>query len=247
MNFYILTLFPEMVMRGLHTSILGRASEAGVLHIETVNIRDYSENKHHNVDDYPYGGGAGMLMQAQPVYNAWKSVADRIGRKPRCIYMTPQGKTFAQQDAKELALEEDLILLCGHYEGIDERVLEEVVTDYMSIGDYVLTGGELAAMVMVDAISRMIPGVLGNQDSKTAESFEGGLLEHPQYSRPEEWKGKTVPGVLLSGHHKNIELWRRQQSILRTWERRPDLLEQADLTSSEQEWLQKQKQERQDF
>ena len=146
MNFYILTLFPEMVMQGLHTSILGRASEAGVLHIETVNIRDYSENKHHNVDDYPYGGGAGMLMQAQPVYNAWKSVAERIGRKPRCIYMTPQGKTFAQQDAKELALEEDLILLCGHYEGIDERVLEEIVTDYMSIGDYVLTGGELPAM-----------------------------------------------------------------------------------------------------
>ena len=246
MNFYILTLFPEMVMQGLHTSILGRASEAGVLHIETVNIRDYSENKHHNVDDYPYGGGAGMLMQAQPVYNAWKSVAERIGRKPRCIYMTPQGKTFAQQDAKELALEEDLILLCGHYEGIDERVLEEIVTDYMSIGDYVLTGGELPAMVMVDAISRMIPGVLGNGDSKAAESFEGGLLEHPQYSRPEEWKGKTVPGVLLSGHHKNIEIWRRQQSILRTWERRPDLLEQANLTSSEQEWLQKQKQQRQD-
>ena len=246
MNFYILTLFPEMVMQGLHTSILGRASEAGVLHIETVNIRDYSENKHHNVDDYPYGGGAGMLMQAQPVYNAWKSVAERIGRKPRCIYMTPQGKTFAQQDAKELALEEDLILLCGHYEGIDERVLEEIVTDYMSIGDYVLTGGELHAMVMPVAISRMLPGVLGNGDSKAAESFEGGLLEHPQYSRPEEWKGKTVPGVLLSGHHKNIELWRRQQSILRTWERRPDLLEQANLTSSEQEWLQKQKQQRQD-
>ena len=227
-------------------SVLGRGQERGYIRVDCHQIRDYTINKQKQVDDYPYGGGAGMLMQAQPVYNAWKSVAERIGRKPRCIYMTPQGKTFAQQDAKELALEEDLILLCGHYEGIDERVLEEIVTDYMSIGDYVLTGGELPAMVMVDAISRMIPGVLGNGDSKAAESFEGGLLEHPQYSRPEEWKGKTVPGVLLSGHHKNIELWRRQQSILRTWERRPDLLEQANLTSSEQEWLQKQKQQRQD-
>lgn len=237
MNFYILTLFPQMVEEGLHTSIIGRAVEAGTLRIETVDIRSYAQNKHHKVDDYPYGGGAGMLMQAQPVYDAWKSVVDRLGKKPRCVYVTPQGAVFRQQTAKELALEEDLILLCGHYEGIDERVLQEIVTDYLSIGDYVLTGGELPAMVMVDAISRMVPGVLSNEDSGSAESFEGNLLEYPQYSRPEEWMGKKVPPVLLSGHHKNIESWRREQSILRTKERRPDLLEGAALTRQEQEWL----------
>lgn len=237
MNFHILTLFPEMVIQGMNTSIIGRASQAGLLKVNAVDIRDYSENKHHNVDDYPYGGGAGMLMQAQPVYRAWESVTARIGRKPRCVYVTPQGRTFTQQMAKELALEDELILLCGHYEGIDERVLEEIVTDYISIGDYVLTGGELPAMVIIDAVSRMVPGVLGNQESGSAESFEGNLLEYPQYSRPEEWRGKKVPQVLLSGHHKNIEIWRRQQAILRTRERRPDLLEKAVLTSQEQEWL----------
>lgn len=237
MNFYILTLFPQMVEEGLHTSIIGRAVEAGTLRIETVDIRSYAQNKHHKVDDYPYGGGAGMLMQAQPVYDAWKSVVDRLRKKPRCVYVTPQGTVFRQQTAKELALEEDLILLCGHYEGIDERVLQEIVTDYLSIGDYVLTGGELPAMVMVDAISRMVPGVLSNADSGSAESFEGNLLEYPQYSRPEEWMGKKVPPVLLSGHHKNIESWRREQSILRTKERRPDLLEGAALTRQEQQWL----------
>ena len=226
-----------MIMQGLATSIVGRALEAGILHIEAINIRDYSANKHDKVDDYPYGGGAGMLMQAQPVYDAWKSVVERIGKKPRCVYVTPQGSTFTQQTAKELAIEEELILLCGHYEGIDERVLEEIVTDYISIGDYVLTGGELAAMVMVDAISRMVPGVLGNQASSSAESFEGNLLEYPQYSRPEEWQGKKVPEVLLSGHHKNIEIWRRQQSLLRTRERRPDLLQKATLTPEEHQWL----------
>ena len=203
MKFYILTLFPEMVANGLNTSIIGRAAEAGLLQIEAVNIRDYSANKHQKVDDYPYGGGAGMLMQAQPVYDAWRSVVERSGKKPRCVYVTPQGRTFTQQDAKEFAKEEELILLCGHYEGIDERVLEEIVTDYMSIGDYVLTGGELPAMVMVDAVSRMVPGVLGNEESGSFESFEGNLLEYPQYSRPEEWNGRRVPPVLLSGHHKN--------------------------------------------
>ncbi len=237
MNFYILTLFPEMVMGGLTTSIIGRAVQAGFLHIEAINIRDYSANKHQKVDDYPYGGGAGMLMQAQPVYDAWQAVAGRIGKKPRCVYVTPQGKTFTQKDAKDFAAEEDLILLCGHYEGIDARVLDEIVTDYMSIGDYVLTGGELPAMVMVDAISRMVPGVLGNQESGSFESFEGNLLEYPQYSRPEEWNGRKVPPILLSGHHKNIEAWRRQQSILLTQQRRPDLLEQADLTEEEWDWL----------
>lgn len=226
MRFYVLTLFPDMVLDGLHTSIIGRALQAGHLSIEAVNIRDYSANKHQKVDDYPYGGGAGMLMQAQPVYDAFRSVTERIRRKPRCIYLTPQGKTFHQGMAKELALEEELIFLCGHYEGIDERVLEEIVTDYVSIGDYVLTGGELPAMVMIDAISRMVPGVLSNEASGSSESFEDCLLEYPQYSRPEEWMGKKVPEILLSGHHKNIEAWRREQSKLRTKERRPDLWEQ---------------------
>lgn len=236
MNFYILTLFPEMVVNGLNTSIIGRAAEAGLLRLEAINIRDYSANKHHKVDDYPYGGGAGMLMQAQPVYDAFQYVQERIGKKPRCIYVTPQGRTFSQADAKAFAKEEDLVILCGHYEGIDERVLEEVVTDYVSIGDYVLTGGELPAMVLVDAVSRMVPGVLGNQESGDFESFEGNLLEYPQYSRPEEWHGKKVPEVLLSGHHKNIEMWRRKQSVLRTKERRPDLLEKAELTEEEKGW-----------
>ena len=233
MKFYILTLFPEMVLNGLNTSIIGRAVEAGYLSIEAVNIRDFSNNKHSKVDDYPYGGGAGMLMQAQPVYDAWKSVVDRIGHRPRCIYLTPQGPTFHQEMAKELAGEEELILLCGHYEGIDERVLEEIVTDYMSIGDYVLTGGELPAMVMVDAIARMVPGVLTNQESGSTESFEEDLLEYPQYSRPEEWMGKKVPEVLLSGHHKNIAQWRLEQSVVRTKERRPDLWEKYRLRHEE--------------
>lgn len=237
MKFYILTLFPEMVMNGLNTSIIGRAIEAGILSLEAVNIRDFSTNKHSKVDDYPYGGGAGMLMQAQPVYDAWKWIVDRLGHRPRCIYLTPQGATFHQTMAKELAREEELIFLCGHYEGIDERVLEEIVTDYVSIGDYVLTGGELPAMVMIDAISRMVPGVLTNEASGSTESFENNLLEYPQYSRPEEWMGKKVPEVLLSGHHKNIEDWRREQSIRRTKERRPDLWEKYQKSLAFQEEL----------
>lgn len=225
MNFHILTLFPDMVMDGLNTSIIGRAVGKGLLSIEAVDIRDYAFNKHQSVDDYPYGGGAGMLMQAEPVYLAYQAVAEKAMKKPRVIYLSPQGQTFSQQMAEELAQEEELVLLCGHYEGIDERVLEEIVTDYVSIGDYVLTGGELPAMVMVDAISRMVPGVLHNDVSAEFESFQDNLLEYPQYSRPEEWRGKKVPEVLLSGHHANIEKWRREQSILRTKERRPDLLE----------------------
>lgn len=234
MNFHILTLFPDMVMQGLSTSIIGRAKDRGLLSIEAVNIRDYTLERHKKVDDYPYGGGAGMLMQAQPVYDAWKSVVDRIGYKLRTVYLTPQGPTFTQPMAKDLAQEKDLILLCGHYEGIDERVLEEIVTDYVSIGDYVLTGGELPAMVMVDAISRMVPGVLTNDESGSTESFEGNLLEYPQYSRPEEWMGKKVPSILLSGDHKKVDEWRREQAILRTIERRPDLLKKAELTKKEQ-------------
>ena len=233
MNFHILTLFPDMVSQGLNTSIIGRAADKGLVTIDCINIRDYTLDKHKKVDDYPYGGGAGMVMQAQPVYDAWRSVVGRIGYKPRTVYLTPQGGIFAQPQAKELALEEDLILLCGHYEGIDERVLEEIVTDYVSIGDYVLTGGELPAMVMVDAISRMVPGVLTNDESGSTESLEGNLLEYPQYSRPEEWNGKKVPPILLSGDHAKVDAWRREQSILRTAERRPDLLEKAQLTEKE--------------
>jgi len=241
MNFHILTLFPEMVMQGLSTSIIGKAKENGLISIEAINIRDFTLDKHKKVDDYPYGGGAGMLMQAQPVYDAWKSVADKIGKKPRTVYLTPQGQTFSQPMAKELALEEDLVLLCGHYEGIDERVLEEIVTDYMSIGDYVLTGGELPAMVMVDAISRMVPGVLTNEESGCTESFEGNLLEYPQYSRPEVWMEKAVPEVLLSGNQKNIRAWRKEAAIARTKERRPDMYAKYEALDKCREELKKQK------
>ena len=233
MNYHVLTLFPEMIENGMNTSITGRAITKGLLSLEAINIRDFAFNKHQKVDDYPYGGGAGMLMQAEPVYLSYESIAERIGRKPRVIFLTPQGKTFNQDMAKEFALEEDLVFLCGHYEGIDERVLEEIVTDYVSIGDYVLTGGELPAMVMMDSISRMVPGVLNNQESGETESFSGNLLEYPQYSCPEEWHGKKVPEVLLSGHHANVEKWRREQSIIRTAKWRPDLLPKADLTNKE--------------
>ena len=233
MNFHVLTLFPEMIEQGMHTSIIGRAIAGGYLSIDAINIRDYAFNKHQKVDDYPYGGGAGMLMQAEPVYLAYESVQKKLGYRPRVVYLTPQGEVFHQTMAKELAKEKDLVFLCGHYEGIDERVLDEIVTDYVSIGDYVLTGGELPAMVMMDSISRMVPGVLSNQESGEIESFAENLLEYPQYSRPEEWHGQKVPPVLLSGHHANIEAWRREQSILRTAKRRPDLLKKADLTNKE--------------
>lgn len=233
MKFYILTLFPEMVLEGLKTSIIGKAVENEYVSIEAVNIRDYTIEKHKKVDDYPYGGGAGMVMQAQPVYDAYLAIVDKIGFRPRTIYLTPQGSVFSQPKAKELAKDEVLVLLCGHYEGIDERVLEEIVTDYVSIGDYVLTGGELAAMVMVDAIARMVPGVLSNQESGETESLEGNLLEYPQYSRPKEWMGKEVPDILLSGNHQKVDEWRREQSILRTKQRRPDLFEHANLTDQE--------------
>lgn len=221
MKFHILTLFPEMVRQGLATSILGRAAEKGLIDVDAVNIRDYTQDKHGKVDDYTYGGGAGMLMQAQPVYDAYRAAA--CDRKVRCVYLTPQGEPFTQKKARELSGEEELVLLCGHYEGIDERVLEEIVTDYISIGDYVLTGGELAAMVVVDAVARLVPGVLNNEESAETESFHNDLLEYPQYSRPEEWHGKKVPEVLLSGNHKKITAWRLEQSERRTEERRPDL------------------------
>ncbi len=226
MKFHIMTLFPEMVESTLRTSILGRAAQNGIIDFEAVNIRDYSADlKHHKVDDYTYGGGAGMLMQAQPIYDCYKAIEEKISAKPRVIYVTPQGTVFNQALAADLAKVEDLVFLCGHYEGVDERVLEEIVTDYVSIGDYVLTGGELPAMVMIDAISRLVPGVLNNDESAMTESFGNGLLEYPQYSRPEEWMGKKVPPILLSGDHKKVDEWRLEQSIERTKERRPDLYE----------------------
>lgn len=239
MRFHILTLFPDMVMNGLGTSITGRAMEKDLLAVEAVNIRDYALNKHNSVDDYPYGGGAGMLMQAEPVYQAYNAVKEKVGRSPRVVYLSPQGRTFHQEMAEELAQEEELVLLCGHYEGIDERVLEEIVTDYVSIGDYVLTGGELPAMVIVDAVSRLVPGVLHNDVSAEFDSFQDNLLEYPQYSRPEVWHGKQVPPVLLSGHHANVEKWRREQSVIRTARNRPDLLEKADLDETEKELVRK--------
>ena len=263
MNFHIMTLFPEMVLQGLNTSIIGRAMEKGLINIEAVNIRDYAYNKHNKVDDYIYGGGAGMLMQAEPVYLCYEAIKEKIAyakgdksadvsgdcatdekksedstdnrdsagtehnckNRLRVVYLTPQGEVFTQKKAEELAKEEDLILLCGHYEGIDERVLEEIVTDNISIGDYVLTGGELPAMIVVDSVSRLIPGVLNNDVSAEFESFQDGLLEYPQYSRPEIWHDKKVPEVLLSGHHANVDKWRQEQAIQRTRERRPDLYE----------------------
>ena len=240
MDFHILAIFPDMIRDGLNTSILGRAQANGLISIDAVNIRDYTLDKHGKVDDYPYGGGAGMVMQAQPVYDAFTAVKSKCRTdNPRVIYVTPQGSTFDQAKAEELAKEEELVFLCGHYEGIDERVLEEIVTDNISIGDYVLTGGELPCMVMIDAISRLIPGVLNNDVSAEFESFNDNLLEYPQYSRPEEWRGKKVPEILLSGHHANVEKWRREQSIIRTYERRPDLLEGANLSKKDKEFLEK--------
>lgn len=245
MNFHVLTLFPDMIETGIKTSITGRAIENGLISLNTVNIRDFSEDKHKRVDDYPYGGGAGMVIQAEPVYKAYGYLVNHIKlskngdtfKKPSVIYVTPQGRIFNQGMAQELSLEEDLIFLCGHYEGIDERVLEMIVTDNISIGDYILTGGELPAMVMIDAIARLIPGVLNNEDSSEFESFKDNLLEYPQYTRPEVFMGRKVPEVLLSGHHARIEAYRRMESVKRTYERRPDLLENANLSEEEREYL----------
>ena len=237
MNFHVLTLFPEMIMNGLETSILGRAAAKGIVSFEAVNIRDYTLERHGKVDDYPYGGGAGMVMQAEPIYRAYEALVEKIGKKPRVIYMTPQGKTFNQNIAEDLSKEEDLVFLCGHYEGVDERVLEMIATDYLSAGDYVLTGGELPAMMMIDCISRLVPGVLNNNVSAEFETFHDNLLEYPQYTRPEVFMGKKVPDILLSGHHANVEKWRREQSIIRTLKNRPELLEDAVLSKKEQKFL----------
>lgn len=252
MNYYVMTLFPDMIMSGLDTSIIGKAKEKGLLSLNAIDIRDFTTDKHRHVDDYPYGGGAGMVMQAQPVYDCYKHVVKLINEnnipqvsqnvatgenKPRVIFMTPTGKTFNQDMAKELATEDNLVFLCGHYEGIDKRVLDRIVTDEVSIGDFVLTGGELPAMVMIDAISRHIPGVLNNDISAETETFTDNLLEYPQYTRPEVWDGEQVPAVLMTGHHANIEKWRREQSLLLTRERRPDLFEKVELTKKDKKFL----------
>lgn len=244
MYFHVMTLFPEMIENAMAVSITGRAIKAGYITVNAVDIRDYAQNKHNRVDDYPYGGGAGMVMQAEPVYRCYRDIVEnhsKNGRekKSRVIYLSPQGKVFSQEMAQEYAQEEELIFLCGHYEGIDERVLEEIVTDYVSIGDYVLTGGELPALVMMDTISRLVPGVLNNDASAQTESFSEHLLEYPQYTRPEEWNGKKVPPVLLSGNHKLLAEWYREQSVIRTAKNRPDLLKKAELSKEEQMLVQK--------
>ncbi len=228
MKFHVMTLFPEMIEQGLHTSILGRALDAGIISLNTVNIRDYSEDKHRHVDDYPYGGGAGMVMAAEPIAKCYEDICGE-GPKKRLVYLTPWGRVFNQDMAKELAREDELVFLCGHYEGVDERVLSRYVTDPVSIGDYVLSGGELPAMVMIDAIARMVPGVLTNEESGETESFENSLLEYPQYTRPEVWRDEAVPEVLLSGHHAKVAEWRMQRSIDRTMQYRPELMEGAVL------------------
>lgn len=232
-----MTLFPEMCEAVLSESILGRARERGFVDLRTVNIRDFTEDKHNRVDDAPYGGGMGMLMQTQPIYDCYQSLCGENEEKPHLVYLSPQGQTLTQEKVKALSKLPHLVLLCGHYEGVDERVLEEIVDEEISIGDYVLTGGELPALVLTDAICRMCDGVLPNDEAKELESHYNGLLEYPQYTRPPVWRGRAVPDVLLSGHHANIEKWRREQSLLRTYARRPDLLEKAELTEKDKKFL----------
>lgn len=228
MKFYILTLFPDMIRDGLSHSIIKRACDEGTISIEAIDIRDFSTNKHRHIDDYPYGGGAGMVMQPQPIYDAYMSIKPKLSENCPVVYMTPQGKTFKQEKAQSLSKLEDMVILCGHYEGVDERVIEEIVTDEISIGDFVLTGGELAAMTVIDAVARLIPGVLNKEESFQDESFSDNLLEYPQYTRPSEFMGRKVPDVLLSGHHQNIAKWRKEKSLERTKAKRPDLLENGD-------------------
>lgn len=235
MRFDILTLFPDMMRAVLDESIIGRAQNSGILEINCINIRDFAANKHNSVDDYPYGGGFGMLMQAPPIYRAYESVAG--SEKPYTIYMSPQGKVLTQKKVIELSKKDHIVILCGHYEGVDERVLEEIVDEEISIGDYVLTGGELPAAVLVDSVARMVEGVLPQSESFTEESIYSGLLEHPQYTRPPVFMGREVPEVLLSGHHANIEIWKRKESLKRTYIKRPDLLENANLTDKDRKML----------
>lgn len=240
MKFVVLTLFPEMILSALNHSVIGRAIDEGIIEVEAVNIRDFAGNKHNSVDDYPYGGGAGMVMQAPPIYRAYESL--NISENCPVIYMTPQGRPFKQAVAEELSKETEIVILCGHYEGVDERVIEEIVTDEISIGDYVLTGGELAAMAIIDSVSRLIPGVLNKEESHMDESFSDGLLEYPQYTRPAEFMGRKVPDILLSGNHGLVDKWRREKSIERTLKKRPELLESANLTEVEKKLVDRLKQ-----
>ncbi len=224
MRFDVLTIFPELFNHVMNESVIGRAQKNGIITVNALNIRDYTNNKHKKVDDYPYGGGSGMVMAVQPIYDAYMDIAGKLPKKPKVIYMSPQGRVLDQQLAVSLKEEEHIVILCGHYEGVDERIIEEIVDLEVSIGDYVLTGGELPAMVLIDCISRLIPGVLSSEDAYSVESHFNGLLEFPQYTRPYEFNGKQVPDILISGHHANIEAWRRRQSIIRTYRKRPDLI-----------------------
>ena len=237
MKFDILTIFPEIFNTVLGSSIIGRAQESGLITVTAHNIRDYSKDKHKKTDDYPYGGGNGLVMLAQPIYDAYQAVIRDLDYKPHFIYMSPQGRPLNQKLVEELSVHRHIILLCGHYEGVDERILAELVDEEVSIGDYVLTGGELPAMVLVDAISRTIPGVLSNEASYEEESHKDGVLEYPQYTRPYDFMGKLVPEVLLSGHHANINKWRRLQALKRTRERRPDLFVKLELTMEDKKLL----------
>lgn len=237
MRIDIMTLFPEMCEAVLSESILGRARKNGCVDVRCVNIRDFTTDKHNRVDDAPYGGGMGMLMQTQPIYDCYQSLCTDEAEKPHLVYLSPQGQTLTQEKVKELSRLPRLVLLCGHYEGVDARVLEEIVDEEISIGDYVLTGGELPALVLTDAVCRMLDGVLPNEEAKEQESHYNGLLEYPQYTRPPVWHGRAVPEVLLSGHHANIEKWRHEQALLRTRAQRPDLLATAPLTSEDEKFL----------
>ncbi len=241
MRIDILTLFPDMCNTVLSESIIGRARQSGKVEINCIDIRDYTEDKHRRVDDKPYGGGMGMVMAPQPIYDCYLALCEALGKKPHLIYMTPQGKTLTQERVKELSKLESIAILCGHYEGIDERVIEELEPEEISVGDYVLTGGELPALIVADAVSRMLPGVLSDDECFEEESHFSSLLEYPQYTHPSEWKGREVPEILLSGHHANISEWRRQRSLDRTLERRPDLLEKAELSDSDRQYLSKKK------
>mgnify|MGYP000439019394 CR=1 FL=1 len=238
MIFDVLTIFPDMFLPVLGESIIGRAQEKGIVKINLINIRDFSKDKHKKTDDYPYGGGAGMVMMAQPIYDAYLSIASNLDYKPYVVYMSPQGKVLNQEKINELRKLEHIVVLCGHYEGIDERIIEIIVDEEISIGDYVLTGGELPAMVLIDSITRTLPGVLSSEEGYMQESHFNGMLEYPQYTRPYDFLGKKVPDVLISGHHANIEKWRRQQSLVRTYLRRPDLFSKLKLDENDKKLLQ---------
>lgn len=238
MRMDVLTLFPAMFDAVFTASILGKAKEKGIVALQAVNFRDYANNKHHTVDDTPFGGGGGMVLKAEPIFAAVEALIIAEAPKPRVILLCPQGEPYTQRKAEELSRESHLIFICGHYEGFDERIREHLVTDEISIGDYVLTGGELAAMVVIDSVARLLPGVLGNELSAVTDSFSTGLLEYPHYTRPAQFRDWDVPDVLISGHHINVANWRRKQSLRRTWQRRPELLSKVELTKEERQWIQ---------